>query len=246
MGGIVAYLILAIPIFLHVYDDKTAAELGQLINNYSFKCQYLIYIFTRFYNTFDNISNIAGNTRRIGELVDSLKTLSNRNDFQPKTNGTSSSSEDISLPEPACIEFVNVTVETPDQKTLIKEMNLKINRGQNVLITGKSGCGKTSLFRCINGLWNCHSGHIILNKNLKIFFLPQTSYFTNDSLLHQIIYPSYEFTDQNDYLRTIDKLAEWLRIFNLEHLLEKVKNDINIIPDFNWSNILSAGKILRV
>ena len=246
MGGIAAYLILGIPIFLNVYDDKTEKELGQLISNYSFESQYLIYQFTQLYSTFNNISNVAGNTRRIGELVENLKTVSNRSDFQQDTDGTSLSSDNMSLPESTCIEFVNVTIETPDRKTLIKELNLKINRGQHVLITGKSGCGKTSLFRCINRLWNCHSGHIVLNKDQKIFFLPQTSYFTNGSLLQQIIYPTYECTIDNDYLRTIDRSAEWLRIFRLEHLLDKVNNDVNMIPDFNWSNILSAGNIFRI
>jgi hypothetical protein len=54
MGGILAYLVLAIPIFTHVYDSYTPTDLAQLISNYSFKCQYLIYLFTRLYTNIND------------------------------------------------------------------------------------------------------------------------------------------------------------------------------------------------
>lgn len=34
----------------------------------------------------------------------------------------------------------------------LKNINLKINKGDCVIITGLSGCGKTTLLRVINGL----------------------------------------------------------------------------------------------
>ena len=75
MGGILAYLILAIPIFTGVYADYTPADLAQLISNYSFQSQYLIYLFTRLYDTLGQISVVAGNCRRVGELIERMNLL---------------------------------------------------------------------------------------------------------------------------------------------------------------------------
>jgi ATP-binding cassette subfamily D (ALD) protein 4 len=75
MGGILAYLILAIPIFTGIYADYTPGDLAQLISNYSFQSQYLIYLFTRLYDTLEQISVVAGNCRRVGELTERMRLL---------------------------------------------------------------------------------------------------------------------------------------------------------------------------
>ena len=37
-------------------------------------------------------------------------------------------------------------------KFTLKDLNLTIQTGEFVLLTGRSGCGKTTLIRCLNGL----------------------------------------------------------------------------------------------
>ena len=158
MGGILAYLVLAIPIFTHTYDNYTPTELAQLISNYSFKCQYLIYLFTRLYDILTEISVIAGNSMRIGELIDKMNEniRISRQVFNKNLKLTQNLSDDT------CLILTNVTITTPDKmKLLIKNVNLEFVADKRVLISGRSGCGKTSLFRCINGLWKSFTGEII-------------------------------------------------------------------------------------
>ena len=247
MGGIIAYLVLGIPIFSHVYSNLTPAELGKFISNYSFKCQYLIYLFTRLYSTFDQVSNIAGNSRRVGELIARM----NENRHQQDGINESTANKILladNLSDKVCFEMENVCVFLPDRhKVLLRDLNFKFESGTNVLVTGRSGCGKTSLLRCINGLWSSFTGRIVFNQNKRnaLFFLPQTSYFTCGSLLEQIIYPTIEseFLNQGEenqiYLK--HRIDDWFKRFNLEHLLNKVKFDFSAKPDFNWTSILSAG-----
>ena len=238
MGGILAYLVLAVPIFTNIYSDYTPAQLAQLISNYSFKCQYLIYFFTRLYDILTELSVIAGNSQRVGELINKM----NEN-LETSSNQESSKNcvhlENIN--DNTCLILKNVTITTPDQaKILIKNLSLEFSENKNILVSGKSGCGKTSLFRCINGLWKCFTGEIILNKDekYKLFFLPQVSYFTSGSLLEQISYPSIDqaqhSSSEAERLEKYLQVIEWLKLVDLEYLLGKVNFDICLKPSFDW------------
>jgi energy-coupling factor transporter ATP-binding protein EcfA2 len=51
------------------------------------------------------------------------------------------------------IEFRNVSYSYPnDAAENLRNINLQIGPGEFIVITGKSGCGKTTLSKCINGL----------------------------------------------------------------------------------------------
>ncbi len=62
-------------------------------------------------------------------------------------------SGEVSQSYEAVSEFKNVTWRYQDAKdSSLKEITLKIRRGEVVVITGPSGAGKTTLCRCMNGL----------------------------------------------------------------------------------------------
>jgi len=53
----------------------------------------------------------------------------------------------------ALIEFKNVSYKYPkSDRFIIKDINLEIGSGEFVLLIGPTGCGKTTLCRCMNGL----------------------------------------------------------------------------------------------
>ena len=49
-----------------------------------------------------------------------------------------------------------------DELTVLKDINLTVNKGEVVVIVGPSGCGKSTLLRCINGLEDIQDGKVIL------------------------------------------------------------------------------------
>ena len=53
---------------------------------------------------------------------------------------------------------------------VLNDVNLKIKRGEILSLVGESGCGKTTLGKCILKLLNLNSGHIFFNgKDIELF-----------------------------------------------------------------------------
>jgi len=52
------------------------------------------------------------------------------------------------------INFSNVE-KNFRRNTVLKDINLKIERGQRVALVGSNGAGKTTLIRCLLGEYNC-------------------------------------------------------------------------------------------
>ena len=79
--------------------------------------------------------------------------------------------ESITLSRPILL-IRNLQLKTPDDKrVLIRTLNLSLTTGQNLLISGESGAGKSSLLRAIAGLWRNGGGNIARSSD--VYFLPQ-------------------------------------------------------------------------
>lgn len=64
------------------------------------------------------------------------------------------------------LEFNNVTFKYPeDDYTMIKDLSFSIEKGEFISIIGASGCGKSTIFRLINGLEKIQGGKIFVNGN---------------------------------------------------------------------------------
>ena len=63
------------------------------------------------------------------------------------------------------IEILNLS-KNFDNKNILKEINLKITKGESLVIIGKSGSGKSLLMKCVLGILKPSQGEILIkNKN---------------------------------------------------------------------------------
>ena len=63
------------------------------------------------------------------------------------------------------LEFKDVTFKyTEDDYTMLKNLSFSVRKGEFISIIGASGCGKSTIFRLINGLEKMQSGEIFVNK----------------------------------------------------------------------------------
>lgn len=95
--------------------------------------------------------------------------------------------------------------------TVLKNINLSVNKGESIAIVGESGCGKTTLLKSIFQLVNCYEGKIyfkntLLNKkNIKNF-----------SSQKQLIFQNYT-SALNPKMKIIDIILEGCCFNKLEH-----------------------------
>lgn len=122
-------------------------------------------------------------------------------------------------------------------RVLIKDLSLALKPGDALLITGDSGCGKSSLLRAIAGLWSTGNGVIQRPPLEELFFLPQQPYLQSGTLRSQLIYPSAQ-SDLSDeqLLAILDRVA-------LPQLAERV-GGLDAIQD--WGKLLSVGEQQRL
>jgi putative ATP-binding cassette transporter len=131
-----------------------------------------------------------------------------------------------------------LTLHPPQsERVLIKELSLALQPGDALLITGDSGCGKSSLLRAIAGLWDTGSGVISHPPLEEFFFLPQQPYLQPGTLRSQLIYPSAK-TELDD-----EALLAILEQVHLPLLAERV-GGLDAVQD--WEKLLSVGEQQRL
>lgn len=135
------------------------------------------------------------------------------------------------------VEIENLSLSYGNNKEVLKNISLNIEKGECVLLTGKSGSGKSSIINSINGLAVRYDGASIDGsirirnkyiKNLKLYEIsmlvssvfqnPKTHFFNVNTTLELLFY--LENIGLSRY--EMDKrLTEMLNLFPIEHLLNR-------------------------
>lgn len=135
------------------------------------------------------------------------------------------------------VEIENLSLSYGNNKEVLKNISLNIEKGECVLLTGKSGSGKSSIINSINGLAVRYDGASIDGsirignkdiENLKLYEIsmlvssvfqnPKTHFFNVNTTLELLFYLENIGLSRDE----MDKrLTEMLKLFPIEHLLNR-------------------------
>lgn len=237
--GAFGLMLCAAPVFTTAYMSNyriNSKQVAQLSSDFFANRRLLLSAsdsLGRLIQSKKNIQTMHGYSQSLCEFYDALQDinkLSKACDDDKLIVGPNISYEDR-------IAFEHVPLVTPSGTVLAQDITFSITPGQNLLIIGPNGCGKSSLFRILGGLWEVNEpGHVVVPASRRdVFYLPQRSYLTYGTLREQITYPDSECLKDDSHL------VELLRLVHLEHL---ITTDLDVIE--KWPDILSVGEQQRL
>ena len=204
--------------------------------------------FGRVIFSYKEITELAGHTSRVSTLLDVMDDVQ-AGRFEKNLVSSASTEENVAvlqgrgeIVESNDIEFIDVPIVSPNGDVLIRKLNFKIKQGDHLLIVGPNGCGKSSLFRILGGLWPIYGGTVRKPPFADIFYIPQRPYLSSGSLRQQVIYPD-DLREMRTKGVSDTDLLSILRTVEIEHIVDRVGG---WEAEEEWRDVLSGGLQQRV
>ena len=204
--------------------------------------------FGRVMFSYKEVTELAGYTSRVATLLDVMDDIE-AGRFQKKLVSSIETEENAEIlqgrgqvSESEEIEFKDVPIVSPNGDVLVRKLNFSIKPGQHLLIVGPNGCGKSSLFRILGGLWPVYGGSVRKPPHSDIFYIPQRPYLSRGTLRQQIIYPD-NLREMRDKRISDNDLIQILKVIEIDHIVERPNG---WDAEEEWRDVLSGGLQQRV
>ncbi len=192
--------------------SQSSAAFGQIADSLSF-----------FRNASDQFAAYRAAIIRLHGLVETNETARDMPSLETQASADGS------------VQLRRVEVRTPDGSQLVDPLDLTLRPGDALVVTGRSGTGKTTLLRSLAQMWPYTSGTVLRPlDDHQTMFLSQLPYVPLGDLRTVLSYPA----DRGDI--PDEKLQHILTKVALPHLAGR----LNETED--WAKVLSPGEQQRI
>ncbi|PMD14664.1 ATP-binding cassette sub-family D protein-like protein member 1 [Hyaloscypha hepaticicola] len=249
--GALGLILCSVPVFFKI-PGAVAQTMGDRTESFVTNRRLLLSssdAFGRVMFSYKEVTELAGYTSRVATLLEVMDDIQ-AGRFEKTLVSDERSTEQLELMkgrgtviESEDIEFINVPIITPGGSVLVRALSFSMKRGDHVLVIGPNGCGKSSLFRILGGLWPVYGGTVRKPSLSQVFYVPQRPYLSSGSLRQQIIYPDSLRIMRSKGITDTDLLAI-LKILDLDHLVSSFPEGWD--AEAEWRDVLSGGLQQRV
>jgi ATP-binding cassette subfamily D (ALD) long-chain fatty acid import protein len=263
--GALGLMLCSIPVFFKLPVAKNAGTVAKNSTEAFVTNRRLLLsssdAFGRLMFSYKEISQLAGYTSRVSTLLSVIADIE-AGHFEKQL--VSSASVDANaavlagrgaITEGPDIMFKDVPIVSPNGDILVSALSFHIRPQDHLLIIGPNGCGKSSLFRILGGLWPVYGGEVRKPSAEDIFYIPQRPYLMAlGSLRAQIIYPDTVAEMHERNVTDADLLAI-ITSLDLDNLLSLPSKDTagnetstqsGLDTTAPWPEILSTGTQQRL
>ncbi|KAF2197923.1 hypothetical protein GQ43DRAFT_483742 [Delitschia confertaspora ATCC 74209] len=248
--GALGLMLCSVPVFFKV-PGVEGKSMGDRTESFVTNRRMLMMssdAFGRVMFSYKEITELAGYTSRVSTLLDVIDDIQ-AGHFEKKLVSSADTEENAAVlrgrgqvSEGEDIEFVNVPIVSPNGDVLVRALSFSVKPGDHLLIVGPNGCGKSSLFRILGGLWPVYGGTVRKPPFEDIFYIPQRPYLSRGSLRQQIIYPD-GVREMRDKGITDNDLYRILSVVEIESIVDRPGG---WDAEQEWTDVLSGGLQQRV
>ncbi|KAI0768602.1 adrenoleukodystrophy protein [Trametes elegans] len=244
LWGSFGLCICAIPVFFKL-PGVAALDMGGRTEGFVTNRRLLLSAsdaFGRVMYSYKDLSELAGYTTRVATLLETMEDV-RKGKFDKALVSSASIEENAKILkgrgviiESEEIQFENVPIVTPNGDILVRSLSFYVKPGQHLLIVGpngkgnglpvrngtksSAGCGKSSLFRILGGLWPVYGGIVRKPPASQFILIPQRPYLSLGTLRDQVIYP-HSKEDMEARGITDEDLFRVLEVVQMENIVER-------------------------
>jgi len=244
VASVLIFSINGFPVFFG--DDDPAARAGTYMEQRRMLLD-LANAIQRVMESYKEVMEVSGYVARVCEMLEVFEDVSSGKYEKDIASGNLPLLEKYKTMETKIItgetlKFEDCALVTPNGDVLLDSLNMDFKKDMHLIICGPNGCGKSSLFRTMGGLWPLKAGKMTVPDLKKMIWIPQNAYLSLGTLKEQIIYPD-TVEDFEKKGGTIEQLEGIMEIVNLSYVVDR---EGGWGARQNWKDRLSGGEKQRV